>query len=84
MALMQVAAESIIFPKSVEKIEINILYEAKTKKIEIGSNIKEINLSAFNGANSLSEVIIHKNKNDIKGSPWGNVLGDRAIFWVGE
>ena len=81
---MQVAAESIIFPKSVEKIEKNAIWDATTKKIEIQSNIKEIDSLAFSGANSLSEVIIHKNKNDIKGSPWGNVLGDRAIFWVGE
>ena len=84
MALYKATAESIVFPTSVEKIEINALFDATTKKIEIGSNIKEINLSAFNGANSLSEVIIHKNKNDIPGSPWGNVFGDRAIFWVGE
>ena len=84
MALHKATAESIVFPTSVEKIELNALYEAVTKKIEIGSNIKEINSSAFSAANSLSEVIIHKNKNDISGSPWGNVFGDRAIFWVGE
>ena len=84
MALYEVTAESVVFPKNVEKIELNALYEAVTKKIEIGSNIKEINSGAFSGANFLSEVIIHKNKNDIPGSPWGNVFGDRAIFWVGE
>ncbi len=84
MALNEVIAESIVFPKNVEKIERNAIYSATTKKIEIQSNIKEIDSLAFSGANSLSEVIIHKNKNDIKGSPWGNVFGDRAIFWVGE
>ena len=83
MALYEVTAESVVFPKNVEKIELNALYEAVTKKIEIGSNIKEINSGAFSRANFLSEVIIHKNKNDIPGSPWGNVFGDRAIFWIG-
>ena len=84
MALSSVKAESIVFPESVEKIERNILFSATTQKIEIQKNIKEINSAAFNGANSLSEVIIHKNKDDIKGSPWSNIFGERAIFWVGE
>ena len=82
MALSSVKAESIVFPESVEKIERNILFSATTQKIEIQKNIKEINSAAFNGANSLSEVIIHKNKDDIKGSPWSNIFGERAIFWV--
>ena len=84
MALYDVKAESIIFPENVEKLEENSLCGATTKKIEIQKNIKEIDSIAFNGANSLSEVIIHKNKNDISGSPWSNVFGERAIFWVGE
>lgn len=32
-------------------------------------------------AENLSEVIIHKEKDEISGSPWGNMFGDRAIIW---
>ena len=84
MALSYVKAENIVLPEGIEKIEKNAFYDASTKKIEIQSNIKEIDTTAFANALSLSEVIIHKNKNDIAGSPWSNIFGERAIFWVGE
>ena len=84
MALLSVEVENIVLPESIEKIERNAFYNASTKKIEIQKNIKEIDSAAFSAAESLSEVIIHKNKNDISGSPWSNLFGERAIFWVGE
>ncbi len=84
MALCNVKAESIVLPERIEKIGKNAFYGASTKKIEIQSNIKEIDTTAFANASLLSEIIIHKNKNDITGSPWSNIFGERAIFWVGE
>lgn len=73
--------EKIILPKSVTKIEFGILCDSTTKRIEIQSNIESISVGAFNVANNLKEVIIHKKKDEIAGSPWGNPYGDKAIIW---
>ena len=54
------------------------------KKIEIQSNIKQIDIYAFSSANNLSEIIIHKEAGSISGSPWGCTIGNKAVSWVGE
>ena len=83
-ALMNTKAENIILPASVEKIESGILSGASIKKIEIQSKIKQIDTNAFSSAKNLSEIIIHKEAGSILGSPWGCVIGEKAISWVGE
>lgn len=65
----------------ITKLGAYILAYSKTKKIEIQSKIEEIHSSTFAAAENLSEVIIHKEKDEISGSPWGNTFGDRAIIW---
>ena len=81
-AFMYLKAEEVKLPSNVIYIEGSILYYSNVKRIEIQSNIEVIYGSAFQGANNLTEVIIHK-KNDgtLTGSPWGCVYGDRAIIW---
>ena len=80
-ALMYSEAEIINLPQGITKLGSYILAYSKTKKIEIQSEIEEINNSTFAAAENLSEVIIHKEKDEISGSPWGNMFGDRAIIW---
>ena len=81
-ALRETKAEIITLPINVKAIEGQILYSSKVKKIVIQSKISEINARAFENANNLNEIIIHK-KNDgtLIGSPWGCIYGDRAIIW---
>ena len=84
-ALMYVKADNIVLPARVEKIEANILlYSSNIKKIEIQSNIKQIDTNAFNNASNLSEIVIHKEAGSISGSPWGCSIGNKAVSWVGE
>ena len=72
-------------PSSIEKIEGGIIsYSTSIKKIEIQSNIKQIDIYAFSSANNLSEIIIHKEAGSISGSPWGCTIGNKAVSWVGE
>ena len=80
-ALMYSEAETINLPQKITKLGAYILAYSKTKKIEIQSKIEEIHSSTFAAAENLSEVIIHKEKDEISGSPWGNTFGDRAIIW---
>lgn len=79
--MSQTGAIEIKLPNSVKKIEGNIMDASNINRIEIPSSIQEISTSAFSGANSLKEVVIHKKKYSIDGSPWGNTYGDRAIIW---
>ena len=74
----------IILPESVEVIGGEIAMRSNIKKIEIQSKIKKIDQYAFQNAPMLSEIIIHKQAGSITGSPWGCVIGDKAILWVGE
>ena len=73
--------QEIKLPNKVKKIESTIVGLSSVRKIEIPSSIQEISTSAFSGANDLEEVVIHKKKDTIAGSPWGNPYGDRAIIW---
>ena len=73
--------QEIRLPNKVKKIEANIVSFSSVRKIEIPSSIQEISIIAFSEANDLEEVVIHKKKDSIAGSPWGNLYGDRAIIW---
>ena len=84
-ALMYTKAENILLGYNIEKIESSIFYNSTSmKKIEIQSNIKQIDIYAFSGASNLSEIIIHKEAGSISGSPWGCTIGNKAVSWVGE
>ena len=73
--------QEIRLPNKVKKIESTIVGFSSVRKIEIPSSIQEISIIAFSEANDLAEVVIHKKKDTIAGSPWGNLYGDRAIIW---
>ena len=79
--IYQTGAIEIKLPNSVKKIEDNIMEASNINRIEIPSSIQKIGTTAFSGANCLKEVVIHKKKYSIDGSPWGNTYGDRAIIW---
>ena len=84
-ALMITKAENIVLPSSIEKIEGGIIsYSTSIKKIEIQSNIKQIDTNAFSNASNLFEIIIHKEAGSISGSPWGCTIGNKAVSWIGE
>ena len=84
-ALMNTKAENIVLPSSIEKIEGGIIsYSTSIKKIEIQSNIKQIDTNAFSNASNLFEIVIHKEVGSISGSPWGCTIGNKAVSWIGE
>lgn len=50
-------------------------------KIEIPNSINTIGVNCFSNTPNLKEIIIHKEKDSISGSPWGSNYGERAIIW---
>ena len=73
---------SITLPNTLETIGHSFNYCTKLTKIEIPSSVTEIGSSCFaNCGNNLREIIIHKPKGTISGSPWGCMYGDKAITW---
>ena len=72
---------SIKLPNKIEKIGYSFVYCTSLPSIEIPSSIREININCFSHAINLREVIIHKQRDDISGSPWGCIYGDKAIIW---
>ena len=80
-ALQESKATYVKLPDSVTEIGTYVTYMSNIQKLEISSNIEKIVSYAFTGTQNLKEVIIHKEKNSVSGSPWGNPYGDRAIFW---
>ena len=68
---------------SIEKINDAAFYECNNlKSIEIPATIKEIATNAFLSTKNLEEVIIHKEKDSIKGYPWGSPIGSRLeVKW---
>ena len=72
---------NIKIPNTIKKIGISFNSCHSLQTIEIPSSIREINTSCFNGATNLREVIIHKQRDEISGSPWGCIYGDKAIIW---
>ena len=47
----------------------------------IPSSVESISSNCFNYSLNLKEIIIHKKKGEITGSPWGCVYGDRGVTW---
>ena len=72
---------SIKLPNTIEKIGSSFNMCNALESIEIPSSIKEINTNCFNNSTNLREVIIHKQRDEVKGSPWGCIYGDKAIIW---
>ena len=79
--MSQKGAIEIKLPNSVKKLEAMIMSFSNINRIEIQSNIEGIDSNAFHNANNLKEVVIHKEAGTIRGAPWGNIYGDRAIIW---
>ena len=80
-AFFSSSATSLVVPEGVTKIGKNIIAESSIKTIEIPSTVESIDGSAFSSANNLSQIIIHKAKDSITGSPWGAVGGNKIIKW---
>ena len=78
------SATSLVVPEGVTKIGQNIIGQSSIKTIEIPSTIESIDVKAFSAANNLSQIIIHKVKDSISGSPWGAVGGNKIIEWKGN
>ena len=72
---------NIKLPNTIEKIGLSFALCRSLPSIEIPSSIKEIDTKCFDSAINLREVIIHKQRDDISGSPWGCIYGDKAIIW---
>ena len=72
---------NIRLPNTIEKIGRSFNLCSSLQSIEIPSSIREINTSCFSNATNLKKVIIHKQRDDISGSPWGCIYGDKAIIW---
>ena len=72
---------NIKLPNTIEKIGLSFALCRSLPSIEIPSSIKEIDTNCFDSATNLREVIIHKQRDDISGSPWGCIYGDKAIIW---
>lgn len=79
--MYQTGTIEIKLPNSVKKLEAMIMSSSNISRIEIQSNIEGIDSNAFYNANNLKEVVIHKEAGTIRGAPWGNIYGDRAIIW---
>ena len=79
--MYQTGAIEVKLPNSVKKLEARIMSSSNISRIEIQSNIEGIDSNAFYNANNLKEVVIHKEAGTIRGAPWGNIYGDRAIIW---
>ncbi len=68
---------------TVERINTVAFFDCDNlRSIEIPATIKEIHSSALNSTKNLKEVIIHKEKDSIKGYPWGSTIGNRLeVKW---
>ena len=54
-------------------------YSNNLKRVRIPNSVTKIFNGAFVMANNLTEIIIHKQRGEIAGEPWGAVYGTRAI-----
>lgn len=66
--------ESVSIPNTVEKIGASFNYCNNLISIEIPSSVTSISSTCFSSSPNLKEIIVH-NK-DLKGSPWGCVIGE--------
>lgn len=74
-------ATSINIPSSVEKIRASFNYSYNLTKIDIPETVQELSFNAFENCDNLTEIRIHKQKDAIKGSPFGCPYGEKAIIW---
>ena len=75
--------KSIVIPQGIKTIGREAFKGCHAlTKIEIPSSVNEIGLECFLDTPNLKEIIIHKEKGSIPGSPWGNNYGERAIIWT--
>ena len=74
--------QSIIIPETVTEIGEAFNYCNNLTKIEIPSSVMKIGSNCFANSININEVIIHKEKGSIEGSPWGIEKGERAIKWT--
>ena len=74
----------IILPIGIKTIEV-CAFDIMTnlKKIEIPSTVETIEENAFSRCNSLTQIIINKEKDSIPGAAWGCPYGTRAVIWNG-
>ena len=54
-------------------------YSNNLKRVRIPNSVTKIFNGAFVMANNLTEIIIHKQRGEIAGEPWGAVYGTRVI-----
>lgn len=73
--------KNVIIPDTVKQIGSSFQLCDVLEKIEIPSSIESIGLDCFERSLNVKEVIIHKKRGEVAGSPWGCVYGDRAIIW---
>ena len=71
--------ESVSIPNTVEKIGSSFNYCDNLISIEIPSSVTNISDTCFSNSPNLKEIIVHNN--DLKGSPWGCPIGDKAVVW---
>ena len=73
---------NIMIPETVTEIENAFNYCTSLTKIEIPSSVMKIFPNCFENSPNINEMIIHKEKGSIEGSPWGIEKGERAIKWI--
>ena len=71
--------EEVTIPNTVEKIGASFQYCYELNSIEIPSSVKEMVSNCFLYSENLREIIVHNRH--LEGSPWGCVIGDKAIIW---
>ncbi len=71
--------ESVSIPNTVEKIGSSFNFCNSLTTIEIPSSVTNMSNNCFLESPNLKKIIIH-NK-DLKGSPWGCIIGDKAVEW---
>lgn len=72
---------NITLPSTLEKLN-GVVSIGNLAKIEIPSSVTEISSNCFSECTSLKQIIIHKPKGSIPGSPWSCISGERGIQWV--
>ncbi|EGS31701.1 copper amine oxidase N-terminal domain protein [Peptoniphilus sp. oral taxon 375 str. F0436] len=74
--------EEIILPNGVKELDGHAFgYMAKLKKVCIPASIEKISPGAFELSTDLKEIHIAREKDAIKGAPWGE--NEAKVFWEG-
>ena len=72
----------VVLNNGLKKINSTIFENCNNlKSVEIQSSVVSIDSYAFCLANNLTEIIIHKQRGEISGEPWGAVYGTRVIIY---